>query len=485
MKRKYTNSNGMIQIMVATTDFIITNLLLAVLPRMCGYSHNDELMHIYFIAANVAMLVSQYYFHTIIHLRKVSFTQVIVNVLKLVATQAIIMALLVHFMYSQAGHVNFIILFAAIEYFFIIISRSLEQFFIKRFRQSGRNTRRVILVGNDPAVRQLYKELVEDASTGFKVMGYYADDLLTETPEGLKYLGNLEKLNNQLNFILEKNIVEDQNSTTPDSGRCPADSADEFFVCLSHGETKEITKIMRFCDKRAKHYYYVPRMFGPYRLHLTPEVIGDIQIFTNHKEPLTKLSNRFIKRTFDIVVSSIVCICLLPIIPIVAICIKIQSPGPIFFKQKRTGINGVTFEMIKFRSMHVNKDADKEQATKNDPRKFAFGNFMRKTNIDELPQFFNVLLGDMSIVGPRPHMLLHTEMYSKLIDKYMVRHFCRPGITGYAQVTGYRGETKELWQMKERVKRDIWYIENWSILLDLYIIAKTAISIFVPDKNAY
>lgn len=242
---------------------------------------------------------------------------------------------------------------------------------------------------------------------------------------------------------------------------------------------------MRFCDKRAKHFYYVPRMFGPYRLHLTPEVIGDIQIFTNHKEPLTKLSNRFIKRTFDIVVSSIVCICLLPIIPIVAICIKTQSPGPIFFKQKRTGINGVTFEMIKFRSMHVNKDADKEQATKNDPRKFAFGNFMRKTNIDELPQFFNVLLGDMSIVGPRPHMLLHTEMYSKLIDKYMVRHFCRPGITGYAQVTGYRGETKELWQMKERVKRDIWYIENWSILLDLYIIAKTAISIFVPDKNAY
>ena len=135
--------------------------------------------------------------------------------------------------------------------------------------------------------------------------------------------------------------------------------------------------------------------------------------------------------------------------------------------------------------MHVNKDADSLQATKDDPRKFSFGEFMRKTNVDEFPQFFNVLKGDMSIVGPRPHMMLHTEMYSKLVDKYMVRHFCRPGITGWAQVTGYRGETRELWQMEERIKRDIWYIENWSFWLDIKIILKTALSIFIPNKNAY
>ena len=120
--------------------------------------------------------------------------------------------------------------------------------------------------------------------------------------------------------------------------------------------------------------------------------------------------------------------------------------------------------------MHVNKDADKVQATKDDPRKYPFGNFMRKANIDELPQFLNVLKGDMSIVGPRPHMLAHTEMYSHLIDKYMVRHFVKPGVTGWAQVTGYRGETKELWQMEGRVKRDIWYMEHWSIWLDIRII---------------
>jgi len=136
-------------------------------------------------------------------------------------------------------------------------------------------------------------------------------------------------------------------------------------------------------------------------------------------------------------------------------------------------MNGESFNILKFRSMHVNKDADTLQATKDDPRKFAFGSFMRRTNIDELPQFYNVLKGDMSVVGPRPHMLKHTEQYSKLIDSYMVRHFAKPGITGWAQVNGFRGETQELWQMTGRVKRDIWYIENWTVWLDIRIIYLT------------
>ena len=135
--------------------------------------------------------------------------------------------------------------------------------------------------------------------------------------------------------------------------------------------------------------------------------------------------------------------------------------------------------------MHVNADSDTLQATKNDPRKFSFGSFMRKYNIDEFPQFWNVLIGNMSVVGPRPHMLMHTEQYSHLIGKYMVRHYVKPGITGWAQVTGFRGETKELWQMEERVRRDIWYIEHWSIWLDLRIIWMTVRNIFIHDENAY
>lgn len=160
-------------------------------------------------------------------------------------------------------------------------------------------------------------------------------------------------------------------------------------------------------------------------------------------------------------------------------------PGPVFFCQKRSGLNDKEFYCLKFRSMKVNKDADVVQATKDDPRKTKWGNILRKTNLDEMPQFINVLLGDMSIVGPRPHMLKHTEEYSKLINKYMVRHFVKPGITGWSQVSGFRGETKELHQMESRVRGDIWYIEHWSFLLDLLIICKTVVNVFRGEKNAY
>jgi len=232
-------------------------------------------------------------------------------------------------------------------------------------------------------------------------------------------------------------------------------------------------------------FYLVPVSVEMLEIDLKRELIDDMEVFTTFENPLQNPLNKLIKRIFDIVFSIIFLIPTALIFPFVWLIIKIQSPGPLLFKQARTGIDGQTFNMLKFRSMHVNDDADKLQATKDDPRKYPFGDFMRKTNIDELPQFINVLRGDMSIVGPRPHMLAHTEQYSELIDKYMVRHFVKPGLTGWAQVTGFRGETKELWQMEGRVKRDIWYMEHWSIWLDIRIIWMTIKTIFVHDKNAY
>ena len=168
-----------------------------------------------------------------------------------------------------------------------------------------------------------------------------------------------------------------------------------------------------------------------------------------------------------------------------AIAIKLSSPGPVFFKQKRSGLYGREFYCYKFRTMKVNVDADNLQATKDDPRKTRVGEFLRHTSIDELPQFINVFKGDMSIVGPRPHMLKHTEEYSKLIDTYMVRHAVKPGITGWAQVTGYRGQTEELWQMEGRVEKDIWYIEHWSFALDLKIMAFTVINAIKGEEQAF
>lgn len=193
----------------------------------------------------------------------------------------------------------------------------------------------------------------------------------------------------------------------------------------------------------------------------------------------------FYKRCFDIVFSLVACVAIALFIPIIALIIKLQSRGPIFFVQDRTGKYGRTFRCLKFRTMRTNGECNIRQCTKHDPRVFPFGRFLRRTNLDELPQFFNVLMGDMSIVGPRPHMLYHTDYYSKLIPHYMNRHFVRPGITGWAQVTGFRGETRELWQMEGRVRRDMWYINHWSLWLDLRIMVMTVKTIFVRDEMAY
>ena len=192
-----------------------------------------------------------------------------------------------------------------------------------------------------------------------------------------------------------------------------------------------------------------------------------------------------IKRGLDILGSITGMIVFSPLFLLIYLVIKIENGGKVIFSQERIGYQGKPFILYKFRSMKVNAEADTLQATKDDPRKTRWGNIMRKTNIDELPQFINVLLGDMSVVGPRPHMLKHTEEYSKLINKYMVRHFVKPGITGWSQVTGYRGETKELKDMEGRVIGDIWYIEHWSFWLDIYIIYKTVRNAIHGEKNAY
>lgn len=191
------------------------------------------------------------------------------------------------------------------------------------------------------------------------------------------------------------------------------------------------------------------------------------------KTSLNKKSNRTIKRIFDIVVSAVALIGIALLLPFIAYKIKKESKGSIFFRQQRTGKNGKTFWCYKFRSMYINNEADLKQATMGDPRTFPFGSYMRRHNIDELPQFWNVLIGDMSIVGPRPHMLYHTKIYSQQIDNYMLRHTIKPGITGWAQITGYCGETKDTADMEERVKRDLWYIEHWTLRFDIQIIRTT------------
>lgn len=215
-------------------------------------------------------------------------------------------------------------------------------------------------------------------------------------------------------------------------------------------------------------------------------LVLDLPILRSHKNSLSEMDNRIKKRIVDLLVSSLVIVFILSwLIPIVGLIIKFQSPGPIFFKQSRSGRNNRSFNCLKFRSMVVNNDSNSKQASKEDKRITSIGKFLRASSLDEFPQFINVFLGDMSIVGPRPHMLAHTEHYCKLIQHYMVRHYVKPGITGWAQVNGYRGETKEPSLMAKRVEYDLEYMNNWSVMLDFKIIAMTALNMTRGEKNAY
>ena len=249
---------------------------------------------------------------------------------------------------------------------------------------------------------------------------------------------------------------------------------------------EQINEIVNFADNNLKTLKFLPDNKNIYTKKLKFEYYDYLPILSLRDIPLHRPLNALIKRTFDILFSLLMIFGLLIWIgPILAILIRLESKGPLFFIQKRSGLDNRAFNCYKFRSMAMNKDADKQQASKNDMRITKIGKFIRKTSIDELPQFYNVLFGNMSVVGPRPHMLKHTDEYASRVDKYMLRHFVKPGITGLAQVKGYRGEIQKESDILNRIKLDIFYIENWSFLLDIKIIVQTILNVFKGEDKAY
>lgn len=349
--------------------------------------------------------------------------------------------------------------------FMVSAYRLFVRWMVIRYRSKGKYINRVVFLGSKENNIALYREMKAISSLGYKVVGYFDDKPNPKFPEDCPYIGKPEEV---VQYLGSNHDIH------------------EIFCCLPSDRAEEILAVIHYCEKNFIHFYSVPNVSNYLHHRVYFNMLGSVPYLSLLREPLSHPENRALKRLFDICVSGLFLFTLFPLIFIVvAIITKITMPGPIFFRQKRNGLNGNEFYCYKFRSMKVNADADKLQATKNDPRKTKWGDIMRKTNIDELPQFWNVLKGDMSVVGPRPHMLKHTEEYSKLIDKYMIRHFVKPGITGWSQVTGFRGETKQLSQMEGRVEGDIWYIEHWSIGLDLYIMYRTVMNIIQGDKEAY
>jgi putative colanic acid biosynthesis UDP-glucose lipid carrier transferase len=358
---------------------------------------------------------------------------------------------------------TFIILYYLSSLLIFSLWRVLVRVMVKRYRRKGYNAKNIIIVGAGKNGMELYQVIKTDLAYGFKVHGFFDDNPILKKVIP-NYLGRLDEIEA---YVSNHDI-------------------DEIYCTIPGTHSDKISELLNFAEKNMIRFYIIPDFYRDIKKSMVLDIMESVPLLTIRTEPLQSTYNRLIKRCFDILFSVAVIIMFYPLLYLIAgLCIKYSSKGPVLFKQKRTGLYGKEFECYKFRTMHLNEDADHLQAVKDDPRTTAIGSFLRHTNLDEFPQFINVIKGEMSVVGPRPHMIKHTEQYSMLIDKYMVRHLVKPGITGWAQITGYRGETRTLEQMEGRVKRDVWYLENWSFFLDLKIIVVTIIQMFKGDSNAY
>lgn len=460
--------NKIIKSIIITGDLCILNALFITLYYVLDTDTqrillSDSLPQL-LVLLNLVYLLCNYSKGVVLHRRIVRADHIVMRAVRNTFCHAVVFISLITLVHFGSLSTRFLIIFYTTFLVLLVLYRLIFRHFVKIYRRKGGNRRTVALVGDGSNMVELYEEMTADPTSGFKVVGYFAEHPSDNYPKECCYLGTPQEV---IPYLKKS-------------------KAEQLYCGLTSSHSKEILPIISYCENNLIHFYSVPnvRNYLKRRMHL--ELIGNVPVLDIRQEPLAQPENRLAKRLFDIVFSLLFLCTIFPIIfIIIGLAIKITSPGPIFFKQKRIGEENKEFWCYKFRSMRVNKDSDKVQATLNDPRKTRLGNFMRKTSIDELPQFINVLLGDMSVVGPRPHMLKHTEEYSKLIDKYMVRHLVKPGITGWAQVTGFRGETKELWQMEGRVERDIWYLEHWTFMLDLYIIYKTVKNAVKGEKEAY
>lgn len=341
-------------------------------------------------------------------------------------------------------------------FLFVCIFKFLTTFLLKKYRTVLRgNIRKVIVIGNNEKTRQLIKTFNTRLDFGYKFKAQFSI--------------------NDVNFSLEKcfKYIIDHD-------------IDEIYFSVSELSNRQINKLIDFADNNLRELKFIPDNKDIFSKKLKYEYYDYIPILSLRAIPLQDSVNKFFKRIFDILLASFIIIFILSwLTPILAILIKLESKGPVFFKQSRNGFNYQEFDCYKFRSMTPNKEAHLHQATKGDQRITKIGAFIRKTSIDELPQFFNVLFGNMAVVGPRPHMVSHTNLYAQKVDKFMVRHFVKPGITGLAQVSGFRGEIEADKDIINRVKYDIFYIENWSLLLDLKIIVQTFLNALKGEEKAY
>jgi len=443
-----------LMILYLITDLIILNLSIFAVVSVSGVMsfHNYHVLSAYLLHANLSWVITYFILSKKnLYLRDGYFNRVKRITYRLFNFVIVALVLAYLFMPRTTYSRIFLLEYSALFY----VGKLVYYYFLYRYltimREKGIHVNRAIIVGWNDTAKKLNKLIEYNPTLGYKFIGYVTDDDFHEE----RIIGKTCEL--------EQLIKEHQ--------------VEIVFVTLSlFNESSNSKEYLRLCNRTGVRLRFVPDNQQWFKNSTNMEKVGQLVIINPQEIPLDNFESQFSKRLFDIVFSALVIILLLSwLTPLLALLIKLNSKGPVFFVQKRTGINNKTFRCFKFRSMKVNNESDMKQAVDGDSRITVLGNFLRKSNIDELPQFFNVFFGQMSIVGPRPHMLKHTDQYSGLIEGYLVRHYIKPGITGYAQVTGYRGETDELWKMERRVECDMHYLENWNFLWDMKIIFMTLI----------
>ncbi|MDD2958068.1 MAG: undecaprenyl-phosphate glucose phosphotransferase [Lachnospiraceae bacterium] len=354
-----------------------------------------------------------------------------------------------------------LVLFIGINFTLTLIERNVIRVMLMNLRRHGMNLKHIILVGYSKAAEEYIDRIVQNPQWGYQVNGILDDTVRPGTLyKNIRVMGTIDNLEQ----ILARNRL------------------DEIAITLGLNEYYKLKQIVAACEKSGVHTKFIPDYNNiiPTRPY-TEDLLG-LPVINIRHVPLTNTFNMMVKRMMDLV-GSLLCIVLFsPVMLLTCLLIKITSPGPLIFTQERVGLHNRPFKMFKFRSMEVQKPGDEKKGwtTRNDPRVTGIGKFIRKTSIDELPQLFNVLIGDMSLVGPRPERPQYVEKFREEIPRYMVKHQVRPGMTGWAQVNGYRGNTS----IKKRIEYDLYYIENWTVGLDIKILMLTVFKGFI-NKNAY
>ncbi len=446
-------------------DILVLNLsfLLAYSLRFRQNPFHGFLDHFTFliIVCNLAWIVAVYILNIYAASRVSHWEKIIWNIIKAILVHSCVIAI---FVLSIKGYYYSRLFLGSFYLVLTILVLLWRTIFVQLTRTFKINFRNVIIVGSNDACVKIYRYFLSNKSNGYVLKAIFGENV--SEIEG----------DTKTDFFTERILYDYLEN----------EEIDEIYCALPLTSVTKIRELMSYAENNLIRFRYVPDFRALLYKKVDIEFYDTSPVLSIRQEPLENVGKRFMKRVFDIGFSFFALFVLAPtLFPVVALLIKLTSKGPIFFKQKRSGRNNEVFDCYKFRTMTVNELSDLAQATKVDTRITKVGKFLRKTNVDELPQFFNVLKGEMSIVGPRPHMLKHTEEYKETIDKYMMRHFVKPGITGWAQVNGFRGLTETPQKMIKRIRYDVWYIENWSFLLDIKIIVMTVLNMLKGEKNAF